>query len=172
MKICRIWVEEINSHLNQINFKIDRKFSGRFFYKTKYQSVSSLIAEEKLILPSLHLQKSFLTFVEQKTKRVKLFLLLLIVTASSLVSAQSRKCEVMEFTGNVLAIEIEFRNEIPQPMDDPEKFKQEFAKAEALSNSLGMDLWIVNEITNLHHGTLQLTAKEKIFSATIALPKN
>ena len=110
--------------------------------------------------------------MEQKTERVKLFLLLLIVTASSLVSAQSRKYEVMEFTGNVLAIEIEFRNEIPQPMDDPEKFKQEFAKAEALSNGLGMGLWIVNEIINLHHGTLQLTAKEKIFSATIALPKN
>ncbi len=68
-------------------------------------------------------------------------------------------------------VKIEIRNEIAQPIDDPEKFKQEFAKAETLSSGLGMGLWIANEVVNLHQGDLKLFTKKNLFSAIIQIPK-
>lgn len=63
--------------------------------------------------------------------------------------------------------QIEIKNPIDHPISDPERFKQEFVKAEALSSGLGMGVWIANEITMLHQGKLFLRTDDHSFSAIL-----
>ncbi|HTH54393.1 MAG TPA: histidine kinase dimerization/phospho-acceptor domain-containing protein [Cyclobacteriaceae bacterium] len=65
------------------------------------------------------------------------------------------------------ATQIEIKNPVDHPISNPEKFKQEFVKAEALSAGLGMGVWIANEITLLHHGKLHLRSDDRSFSAIL-----
>ncbi len=65
---------------------------------------------------------------------------------------------------------IEIKNPTPQHIENPEQFKQEFAKAETMSNGLGLGLWIANEIIRLHHGRLELVSEGQTFTARIVLP--
>ncbi|MGC4021088.1 MAG: ATP-binding protein [Cyclobacteriaceae bacterium] len=64
-------------------------------------------------------------------------------------------------------IQIEIKNPIAQPIDNPERFKQEFVKAEAMSSGLGMGLWIANQIISLHGGKLKLQTNDLFFSAIV-----
>lgn len=63
--------------------------------------------------------------------------------------------------------QIEVKNPISHPVSSPERFKQEFVKAEALSSGLGMGVWIANEIVQLHQGTLELRSDDHSFSAIV-----
>lgn len=65
------------------------------------------------------------------------------------------------------AIQVEIKNPVEQPINNPERFKQEFVKAEALSSGLGMGVWIANEIIQLHGGKLELRSDDHTFTATI-----
>jgi len=63
--------------------------------------------------------------------------------------------------------QIEIKNPIDHPITNPERFKQEFVKAEALSSGLGMGVWIANEIILLHQGKLELRSDAQSFSAIV-----
>lgn len=65
---------------------------------------------------------------------------------------------------------IEIQNPIHQPIEDAERFKKDFVKAEAMSSGLGMGLWIADEIIKLHQATLQLKSEGLSFTAIIFLP--
>lgn len=63
---------------------------------------------------------------------------------------------------------IEIKNPIAQSIDNPEKFKQEFVKTEAMSSGLGMGVWIANELILLHQGELNLKSDNLTFTASLS----
>jgi signal transduction histidine kinase len=63
--------------------------------------------------------------------------------------------------------QLEIKNPIDHPISNPERFKQEFVKADAMSSGLGMGVWIANEITLLHDGKLELKSDDHTFSAIL-----
>ena len=75
---------------------------------------------------------------------------------------------IQVFIRSEMGTQIEIKNPITQPIHNPERFKQEFVKAEAMSSGLGMGVWIANEVTMLHKGKLELKSEYLFFSATVS----
>lgn len=63
--------------------------------------------------------------------------------------------------------QIEIKNPLDHPIRNPERFKQEFVKADTMSSGLGMGVWIANEIILLHDGKLELKSDNHTFHATL-----